>query len=252
MLKLSAAYKFSDNNLLFTTYSRGFRAGGLTPLSSDPAQPALYAFEPEYSNNIEVGIKNTLLSKRLLINFTGFYSTVTNAQVPTLVLPDAVTITRNTGKLRSKGVELETTGLFGGFQFQYNFGYTASQYKELKLAQNGNETNLKGKRQIFTPDITSMLALQYNISLNKSNTRGLIARGEWRYLGKQYFDLANNIAQTAYNLFNAKIELSTNNFSLSGWARNLGDKKYIGYGYDFGAVRLGDPRTIGITVGARF
>ena len=31
------------------------------------------------------------------------------------------------------------------------------------------------------------------------------------------------------------------------WMRNLGDKKYIAYAYDFGAIHLGDPFTWGLT-----
>jgi iron complex outermembrane receptor protein len=35
---------------------------------------------------------------------------------------------------------------------------------------------------------------------------------------------------------------------LMGWARNLGNKKYISYAYDFGAYHLGDPSTFGATL----
>ena len=245
--RITAGYKISDQNLLFATYSKGFRAGGLTPLSSDPSQPALYSYQPEYSNNFEAGIKNTFFKKRLLINFTAFYTTVTNAQVPTLILPDAVTITRNTGELKSKGAELETSALLAGFQLDYNFGYTDANYTNLKLAQNGSEVDLKGKKQIFTPDVTSMFATQYSISLSKKQDVKLILREEWKYLGKQYFDLANTISQSSYSLFNSKIEFSARKFSVIIWARNLADKKYISYAYDFGAVHLGDPKTYGIT-----
>jgi iron complex outermembrane receptor protein len=36
------------------------------------------------------------------------------------------------------------------------------------------------------------------------------------------------------------------------WARNLGDKRYIAYAYDFGAIHLGDPKTFGITLSTEF
>jgi iron complex outermembrane receptor protein len=36
------------------------------------------------------------------------------------------------------------------------------------------------------------------------------------------------------------------------WGRNLGDKKFIAYAYDFGAVHLGNPKTYGITLTANF
>src|SRR5206468_7715827 len=100
-------YTVSSNSLLFLTYSRGYRTGGLTQLSPDPSQPPLYPYLPEYSNNIELGIKNDFLDNRLIVNVNAFLTYVNNAQVPTLILPDAITVTKNTGSLTSKGAELE-------------------------------------------------------------------------------------------------------------------------------------------------
>lgn len=250
--KLSIVYSLFKGNILFATYSKGYRAGGLTPFSPDPSQPPLYAFKPEHSNNIEAGIKNTLLDNRLLINVTAFYTTVTNAQVPTLILPDAVTITKNTGKFTSKGIELEVDATAGhGFELHYNFGYNNAEYKILKLSQNGSEVNLKGKHQIFTPDITSMLAAQYSYEIGKKQNLKFILRGEWKYLGRQYFDLANTIRQSSYSILNTRLGIAAKNFSIMVWGRNLGNKKYISYAYDFGAIHLGDPKTYGVTFATR-
>ena len=250
--KIAASYQFNKNNLLFVNYSRGYRAGGLTPLASDPSQPALFSYKPEYSSNYEIGIKNSFLQNRLLVNITAFYTSITDAQVPTFILPDAVTITKNTGKLSSKGIELETHGLFNGFQFDYNLGYTDAGFKDLKLAQNGGAVDLTGKKQIYTPDVTSMLALQYGFVVLKKQQLKINIRGEWRYLGKQYFDLPNTLIQSAYNLFNSGIEISLPWVALRFWGRNLADKKYALYAYDFGGVHLGDPKTYGITASFKF
>jgi iron complex outermembrane receptor protein len=251
--KLSLAYNISDENLLFATYSRGYRAGGLTPLASDPSQPALFAFKPEYSNNFEAGVKNTFLENRLMLNFTAFYTNIINAQVPTLILPDAVTITKNTGKLTSKGVEAEVNAApANGLQINYSVGYTDSKYKNLKLSQNGGEADLSGKRQIFTPEFTSMLAAQYSLALSKKHDVDLVLRGEWKSLGTQYFDLANSIKQSPYSLLNTRFGIATKNFELMFYGRNLTSKKYIAYAYDFGAVHLGDPKTYGISLKGKF
>lgn len=251
--RLGITYHLSAEQLLFASYSRGFRAGGLTPLSSDPSQPALFAFKPEYSNNIEAGIKNTFLHRRLSINITAFYTTVRDAQVPTLVLPDAVTITRNTGKLSSKGIETEINATpVKGLYVMHSFGYTDARFEDLKLAQNGNEADLKGHRQIFTPDLTSMLVVQYSRQIGSSKDMNWVVSGAWKYLGMQYFDLANTIKQTPYSLFNARAGVYTQHYSLFVWEQNLFDTKYIGYAYDFGAVHLGDPRTYGVTISMKF
>lgn len=251
--KLGLSYKVADNSNLYGSYSRGYRTGGLTQLSSDPSQPPLYPYKPEYSNNIEVGIKNTFLQNRLSVNVTAFYTYVNNAQVPTLILPDAITVTRNTGELKSKGAEMEL--LFKpvkGLQIDYNFGYTNAKYNSLKISSNGQSEDLAGKKQIFTPAVTSMLAVQYSYSISELHQVKLIARGEWIYLGQQYFDLANSIGQSSYSMLNTRAGISGKHVELFFWARNLTNKKYIEYAYDFGAVHLGNPVTYGVTVKTMF
>jgi len=251
--KLTLAYHVSENNNLFASYSRGFRAGGISQLGSDPSQPPLYAYKPEYSDNYEIGSKNTLFNKRVRLNIAAFYTFVNNAQVPTLVLPDAITVTKNAGKLQSKGIEAEVAAtLFKGLDVDYNFGYTHARYKDLLVASNGNAVNLQGNHQVYTPEVTSMLALQYAYDLDDTHTARLVARGEWRYLGNQYFDLANQIEQKAYNVFNARAGVSLKNYEVFVWGHNLANKTYIDYAYDFGATHLGNPRTYGVTLRANF
>jgi len=250
---LSIAFHPVQNTNLYATYSRGYRTGGLTQLGADPSQPPLYSYKPEYSNNFEIGIKNTFFQNKVRANLSFFYTTITNAQVPTLILPSAITITKNAGGLTSKGVDAELSATpLKGLEATYNFGYTNAKYTTLKLSSNGSETDLAGNHQIFTPDVTSMLALQYGIAVNQVQSVKIIVRGEWMYLGKEYFDLANTISQASYNLLNARVGIATKQFELMFWARNITDVKYISYAYDFGAVHLGNPKTYGVTLKAMF
>lgn len=251
--KLGLSYHVAANSNLYVTYSRGYRTGGLTQLSTDPSQPPLYPYKPEYSNNFEAGIKNNFFNYRLRLNLTFFITSVNDAQVPTLILPDAITVTKNTGKLSSKGAEFELSAApLKGLQVDYNFGYTDAKYTSLKVSQNGQSVDLNGKKQIFTPDITSMLALQYSYNLGASQHTKLITRIEWLQLGTEYFDLANSIKQSPYSLINLRMGVSTKCLDLFLWSRNTGDKKYIAYAYDFGAVHLGDPATYGATLLVKF
>lgn len=247
------SFRPSNYSTLFASFSKGFRAGGLTQLAADPSVPPLYAFKPEFSNNFEIGLKNTLYSGKLRFNVSLFYTTVQNAQVPTLVLPDAITVTKNTGKLNSKGFDVEIASkLIRNLEASYNFGYTHATYSVLKLSQYGQELDLAGKRQIFTPAYTSMLSLQYAIPLSDDGGKKLFFGGEWMSYGEVYFDLGNNIKQSPYSLFTARVGFSIHKFDLTLWGRNLSDKRYISYAYDFGAVHLGNPRVIGATARIRF
>jgi iron complex outermembrane receptor protein len=202
---------------------------------------------------VEVGTKNIFSDNRLKINFAAFYMEIIDAQVPTLVLPSAITVTRNTGKLTSKGAEVELAAmLLKGLQLFYNAGINDATYKTLKLAQNGQEINLEGKHQIYTPSMTSMLAAQYDYPMGAARNMKLVLRGEWVYLGDHYFDLANTIRQPAYSLLNTRFGVAFKNVEVMFWGRNLTDKKYISYAYDFGGTHLGNPKNYGVTVRANF
>jgi len=247
--KAGLQYHIGSDNSAYFTYSRGYRAGGLTALSADPSQVPLSAFDPEYSNNLELGWKNLLLDRKLRINATLFYTFIDNVQTPTLILPDAITVIRNAGRLTSKGAEIElgTTAL-KGFEFMYNGGFTDAKYKELSLPDDGEMKSFNGNKQVFTPAYTSMLTGQYSRAVGKNKSSRVIARAEWIAFGKQYFDLANAISQDPYSLLHARIGVSTTHVELYFWGRNLSDKKFIAYGYDFGGVHLGNPRTLGSTL----
>ncbi|HYG18405.1 MAG TPA: TonB-dependent receptor [Ohtaekwangia sp.] len=251
--RVSAAYRFNDDGQLYASYSRGFRTGGLTQLSDDPGSPPLHEFKPEFSNNLEVGLKQSFADNRVVANLAAFYVTVQDAQVPTLVLPEAFTVTRNAGKLTSSGVELEISAAIAkGLQLDYNLGLTHARYKTLRLPSESGEVDLEGNRQIFTPEVTSMLALQYAYDLHTASSLRLVARAEWMYLGEQYFDLANNIKQSAYSLLNLRAGVSSASFEVMFWVRNLSDERYIAYAYDFGGTHLGDPMNWGVTLHKNF
>jgi iron complex outermembrane receptor protein len=251
--KLGIDFDFQKNTSVYITYSRGYRTGGLTQLSADPSQPPLYAYKPEFSNNFELGSKNMLFRNRLRANISFFYTIISDAQVPTLILPDAITVTKNAGSLNSKGFEMELeSALLKGFEADYNLGYTYARYTRLKFSQNGAVTDLAGKRQIFTPDMTSLLAIQYGLPIQKRQLVKLILRGEWMYIGTTYFDFNNSIRQSPFNLLNTRIGITSKHFELMLWGRNLTDKKYIAYAYDFGAAHLGDPKTYGISIRTMF
>ncbi|HEY0433398.1 MAG TPA: TonB-dependent receptor [Chitinophagaceae bacterium] len=234
---------------LYLNYSRGFRTGGLTQLGADPGQPPLYAYKPEHSDNFEVSWKSVFFDRRLNVNWSVFATSIRDVQVPTLVLPAAVTITRNAGKLSSHGADADIIAApLRGLETQWSIGYTHATFHRLLLSSNGSEADLAGNRQIFSPDVTSMLAAQYSLSLDQKQRRKMFVRAEWLYLGQEYFDLANTIRQAPHQLFNARTGVVLSHMEIDAWIRNAFDSHYIAFAYDFGGVHLGDPRTYGVSI----
>jgi outer membrane receptor protein involved in Fe transport len=65
-------WKISDDNLLYASYSRGYKSGGINP----PLQPIFQVpetFAPEFIDAFEIGSKNSFLDGTLRANITAFY-----------------------------------------------------------------------------------------------------------------------------------------------------------------------------------
>ena len=258
--KVSLNYQLGDNQLIYASYTRGYRAGGLSQIDFDPSGAPLVAFKPEYSGNLELGWKGTYFENRLRANVTLFTTQVTDAQTPNLVPELGFRIvTSNAGNFSSAGIETEiSANIAKGLQIDWNFGTTTATYSKLSLPQTDYSTgepkttqkDFSGNRQILTPSFTSMFAVQYSVALNKNIQ--YVARGEWRLLGKQYFDLPNKYSQDDYSTFNVRTGFSTKNYDLMFWGRNLSNTTYISYAYNFGSATLGNPRTVGVSLMARF
>jgi iron complex outermembrane receptor protein len=197
----------------------------------------------------EVGMKGENIRKTFRYAAVLFYNSVTDIQAPALILPEANTIIRNAGKMNSYGAELELSYKpVKGLTIQYAGGMTNAKYKTLKGVSNGSEIDLSNKKQVYTPNTTQYIAIQYQVKIGSSE---LVIRSEYNHVGDQFFDLANQIKQKAYGLFNFRASYRVSTLDLSIWGRNLSGKRYIDYAYDFGAAHLGDPRMIGVGLGWR-
>jgi iron complex outermembrane receptor protein len=249
--KTTLAYHLTKEQQIFFSYALGFRTGGLTQLSSDPSQPPLFSYEPEYSTTLEIALKNTFYNNRLKLNLSAFHTQVTDVQIPTLVLPEAITITRNAGNLVSNGIEFETSATpIEGLQFDFNTGFVDAYYKTLTLSSNGEAKNYNGNKALFTPSFTMLFAGQYQVKV--ADKLKVLVRGEWSSVGDQYFDLANTLRQPGYNLINIRSGIFYETFEIMFWMRNVTNKNYVAYAYDFGAAHLGNPKNYGVTIRKSF
>ncbi len=95
---------FTDDTLLYASYARGYKAGGMNP---PPAVVATYAleggaalresliqpkiFEAEFVDSYEIGTKNTLLDGRLTLNANVFYYDYKDYQLSQIINRSAVT-----------------------------------------------------------------------------------------------------------------------------------------------------------------
>jgi iron complex outermembrane recepter protein len=119
---------FTDQTLVYASYSRGYKGGGANPpgpiagfasLQSSLTHPP--TFEPEFVNAYELGTKNTLLDGGVTLNGDVFYYDYKGYQISQIV--DRTSINLNFDAT-VKGAELETMWEpLPGLKFNFAGGY---------------------------------------------------------------------------------------------------------------------------------
>jgi iron complex outermembrane recepter protein len=121
---------FTDQTLVYGSYSRGYKAGGANPPGAIfgtygpgaitfPIHPAI--FKPEFINAYELGSKNTLLDGALTLNGDVFYYDYKAYQISEIVDRTSINLNFNA---TVKGVELETSWEPApGLKFSFAGGY---------------------------------------------------------------------------------------------------------------------------------
>src|SRR5690606_5470539 len=115
-------------------------------------------------------------------------------------------ITTNEGELRSMGLESELTALIGNnLTLAWNGGIADAEFTALMVAGEENNADHTGNKQLFSPDFTSNLSVEYNKLMGISGKYELLARAEWLWIGTTYFDLQNTLKQDPYHLANGRV-----------------------------------------------
>ncbi|MFM2157178.1 MAG: hypothetical protein RL516_1927 [Bacteroidota bacterium] len=256
--KFALSYTPNDNDNFYVTYSRGFRAGGINP-SSLPAG-IRQTFDPEYSNNYEIGYKSLFADKKVSIAASAFLIQWQDLQFYNLVAP--FTYAReNVGNAQSAGFEIEFSALpKKGLQFDGSLGINTTKYKDFDLKRvnfgTGVETitPIGGNKLSNAPGHTLFLGAQYDYEINAKAKA--VFRFEVRNIGDSFTDIQNQIKQPSYTLLNTRVGFNFNKFGVFVWGQNLTNKRYLAYGNpdsSFGKqARIGAPRTYGLTLSTKF
>jgi outer membrane receptor protein involved in Fe transport len=118
--KLNATYKFNDDALVYATWSRGFRPGGINRRGSLPPYGA------DELDNYELGWKTTFGAFRW--NGAVYQEDWNNIQLSFLGA-NGLTEIRNAGIARIRGVEMDVGYRAGGFSINTGFSYNDAQIR---------------------------------------------------------------------------------------------------------------------------
>ena len=256
---LGLDYKVSDNILLYTKYSRGYRSGGQNLRLNGTGE---LDFQPEIVKEIEAGFKGDLLDNRLRLNVAAFTNQIDDAQRSIIIAVGGAnaTVVQNAAKVKNSGVEAELTAILtDALTVQAGASYIDAKYDSYMDAG----VDVTDRHFIAIPESELNLAAIYSTPIEFGQ---LTARVDYAWRD-EYFNsevstgpaaLQDAITSPASGVLNARVGLDFGNgFELALWGRNVLDNRdnltalYVSnFGYVQGQSR--EPATYGITGTYRF
>lgn len=270
---INLAYKVSDDILAYGSYSRGYKAGGLN-LSNINTVGALAVnpvVGPEKLDAFELGLKSAWFDGRLTANAALFWTDDSNYQTTQVNLINNVSSLTNAGKVRSRGVEVdlqarptERLSLYGSAT------YNEASYRSYKAAPCPIEIRPTpglvcdlSDRRLPGPSLWSVSSggeYAQPIGDLRGAEAELYLGADYSYRSAFYTTAANSIYSRipGYGLVNLRIGVRAADraWDLQAWVRNAADEDYYLAlsAANTGAITgtLGDPRTYGVTLRARY
>jgi outer membrane receptor protein involved in Fe transport len=266
--KINTAYKLDSNNLLYATWSQGFRRGSVNALpASEPAEEyttpsALLHVQPDTADNYEIGAKGTL-AKRVrysaAIYDIQWHNLQEGAQLTPLVLPAAI----NLGEAYSRGLEAEVeANITDHISAQLDYTYDETKITEYSALAQG-----AGNLSVDLPPVGGPLPGTPKNSLAVGVEYGHLplAGGEMRYaLNARYQSrvlpaISESIPVAAgYTMLDGRASYSISHWVGTLYVDNITNQLGISsfsdpanYGANYQAI-VSRPRTYGFTIAYSF
>jgi outer membrane receptor protein involved in Fe transport len=266
--KFNLTYKFDANHMIYATYSKGFRPGGVNRRVQAPPAPGLATYEPDFLTNYEVGFKTSWLDNTLRFNGAFFYQDWKNFQFGFLG-QNSFTIVRNAGSARIKGAEQEiewlpTSGLNISLaateldpKLNEPFCYDVDPATGSPLPPSScpNYDSVPNGTQLpITPKFKGNATVRYSFPLGSKDLQGY-GQLAYSYTGATTSTLApyqNNLIGSvpAYGLLDVNLGVNKGNFTAEVFAANALDKRAQTYRFAECTIvgSLGSPGITGINV----
>jgi outer membrane receptor protein involved in Fe transport len=261
--KGTLAYRFDDQRMLYSTFSKGFRPGGINRNNTVPS------YKPDYLTNYEVGWKTTWLDRRLRFNGALFYERWKDFQFSFLPPTGAgLTVVRNAGQAKIQGLEADV-----GYAFSRSFSLSAGLAvldSELTKDYCSDTVNgcvvpdaPKGSQLPVSPKFKSnvMARYQFPVGMFKAHVQGAFV-----YQGSSWSDLTTTERtifgrQSSYGVANLAFGLKREPYSLELFVNNALDERAQMYRYaecvstvcgGQAYTETNTPRTVGIQFAQSF
>ncbi len=234
---VNLSYDFSDDMMMYATYSEGFKSGGFTQRVFPPQVQGFTApadatdldliptFDPEFVEVFELGFKSTLMDGLMRINGAIFHTDYDDMQVE--VFNAVAPVTQNVGTASIQGLELEIQAAPGdGWLIEGSMSYLDAEYDDIDSA-----VTLIAKDNSFerVPEWAGSVGVSKEFMLSNAST--FVVRVDWSYRDETYNDAFNDelLKTDSYSLWDASVRWTNSaddlSFILSG--RNLSDEEFL-------------------------
>ncbi len=253
--KVALKYEWNNHNVVYGSISRGYKTGGFNvqmmsdimqtkfmsaskPNAPEPDVKRKTLYQPEFSWNYELGIRNSFWNSRLKTQLTLFYMDITGLQITRFVNSGAGRMLTNAGKSVSKGVEIAAeTDLGYGFSVSLNYGYAHAKFTQYdmgtkKIKDVEIKLDYSGKYVPYAPQHTVGAALNYFKSFQNGFINEFYGTVSYSGAGKIYWQESNVLSENFYNLVDAKIGAKKGAFGLELWGKNLLNTTYNAFYFE--------------------
>ncbi len=176
--KIGIQYHPNDDVMAYASWSKGYKTGGWTTRLSNPL-PTAPDFDEEKATTYEIGIKSTLIERRLQVNAALFQTEYKGIQ---LNFQQGVSPTiQNAGDARIKGFEIEVTAApTNALTINASVGYLDAKYTDVlapaQVAANPFQAGVfPGGALPKTPKLKFNISPRYEIDLGGSGSVVLLA-----------------------------------------------------------------------------
>ncbi|MDH4049510.1 MAG: TonB-dependent receptor [Gammaproteobacteria bacterium] len=253
VLKFSTQYNVGDDQMVYFTYSEGFRLGGNNSPRAVATGSIPATYGPDLLRNYEVGLKSEWLDNRLQFNITLFKMEWSDIQINDRVDgPWWLTGTFNGETGESRGIEVSGEWrATDNLSIQGSAFFNKSEYTADTLDPRGNLYLLDGQEMPNAPDTKFWLAAEYTVP----GFAGLNGDLWFRYDTSYQSETWDNLDAAQDQDLEALIpSWSTSNLQVgvnfeSGWdvslmARNVWNESGINslYNSTYASDWFGDPR----------
>ncbi|PLW70268.1 TonB-dependent receptor [Pseudohalioglobus lutimaris] len=245
-LRGSVEWTVADDQLLYVTYSEGFKSG-IFPSQAKTGDAATTPIDPEQATNIEIGAKTQWWDNRLRFNIAYFDLDYDDLQV--FFLANNVLNSAN-ANAEVSGIELDfALALTENLLVTGSYANMDGEYTEYQL----EDDDFSGNELSRAPEETWTLSGTYTIGFDSGAALDLVTTVS--HTGDYFMEASNDLrsVQESFEVWDASANYTAadGSWTLSVWGKNLDDELYSSHKIlgTFGGVTnlWAPPRTYGMS-----